>query len=91
MTNGELQALLSRYPNDMKIVVSCDRFVRSLVKIDSIVDIDTNQTCVEIVAEDSHGWFPYVVGQRRLSASDESVISQERLEEIKQCVREYLP
>lgn len=52
MTNAELQSLLSQYPDDMNVLVVCDRRCRSIIKVDHIVEMEVNEVSIEIVAED---------------------------------------
>lgn len=52
MTTSELRSLFDQYPDDMNVLVVCDRRCRPIVKIDPIVEMETNEVSIEIVAED---------------------------------------
>lgn len=52
MTNAELRSLLAQYPDDMNVLVVCDRRCRSIIKVDHIVEMEVNEVSIEIVAED---------------------------------------
>lgn len=105
MKKSDLIALLATYPDDMEVKVVCDHFVRPVTAVSEIVDLDTNIVSIEIVAEDkpdlsivaqeaAEGMYrnnPYIVGRRRPDAPPDPVVTPERLEEIRQSVREYLP
>lgn len=52
MNKTELLALLESYPDDMEVKVVCDRFVRPIERVSTVVDMDTNIVSIEIVAED---------------------------------------
>lgn len=58
MTVKELKEILTTYPEDMNIKVSCDRFVRDAIEVSPIVDMDTNIVSVNIIAEDK----PDIIG-----------------------------
>lgn len=52
MTNAELRSLLAQYPDDMSVLVVCDRRCRPIVKVDHIVEMETNEVSIEVVAQD---------------------------------------
>jgi len=52
ITVGELIDILVGCPREMRVLVSCDRFVRKILKVKSIVDMDTNEVSVDVIAED---------------------------------------
>lgn len=52
MTNAELRTLLSEYPDDMEVIVACDYWCRPVLKVDYIVEIESNVVKVEIIAGD---------------------------------------
>lgn len=52
MTNAELRSLLAQYPDDMSVLVVCDRRCRQIIKVDHIVEMEVNEVSIEIVAED---------------------------------------
>lgn len=52
MTVKELSDALSLFRDEMNVKVSCDKYVRDIMKITTITDMDTNITSVDIIAED---------------------------------------
>lgn len=52
MTRKELTEILKRYPPDMEVVVSCDRYSRAVLKVDKVVELGTNIVSIDIQAED---------------------------------------
>lgn len=52
MTVKELSDALSLFRDEMNVNVSCDKYVRGIMKITTITDMDTNITSVDIIAED---------------------------------------
>lgn len=52
MTVEELMDALRLFPLAMDVKVACDKYVRSVEKVTTVVDVDTNSVSVEIVAED---------------------------------------
>ena len=51
MTNAELRSLLAQYPDDMNVLVVCDRRCRPIIKVDHIIEMEVNEVSIEIVAE----------------------------------------
>lgn len=52
MTVKELREALALFPDAMTVKAACDKYVREVQKVTTVVDIDTNEVSVEIVAED---------------------------------------
>ena len=52
MTIKELKEVLTAFPDDMDVRVSCDRYIRKIIDVNTIIDIDTNIVSVDIMAED---------------------------------------
>lgn len=52
MTVKELRETLALFPDTMTIKVACDKYVRDVQEVTNVVDMGTNITSVEIVAED---------------------------------------
>lgn len=52
MTNAELRSLLAQYPDDMSVLVVCGRRCLPIVKVDHIVELETNEVSIEIVVQD---------------------------------------
>lgn len=51
MNKAELLALLEQYPDDMEVKVAQGTFIGAAVRVDQIVDLDTNVVSIEIIAE----------------------------------------
>ena len=52
MTVKELKEILSIFPDDMKVVASCDGCIREIIKVGITVDTDININHLDIVVED---------------------------------------
>lgn len=52
MTVKELKEILTAFPDDMAVRASCDRYIREIVNVTTIIDMDTNIVSVDIMAED---------------------------------------
>lgn len=52
MTVEELMDALRLFPLAMDVKVACDKYVRKLEKVATVVDMDTNCVSVELVAAD---------------------------------------
>lgn len=52
MTVKELREALALFPDTMIVKAACDKYVREVQKVTTVVDMDTNEVAVEIVAED---------------------------------------
>lgn len=64
MTVKELKEILDTFPDNMNIKVTCDRVVRDVNEVSTVVDMDTNIVSVDIIAKDkpkcfdcsNYGW-----------------------------------
>ena len=51
MTVGELKEILNTFPDNMNVMVTYDTYIRNIDMVDTVVDIDTDITSVDIIAK----------------------------------------